>query len=119
MSLWSAADDFDLAYDAYGSDTGGFTGRIGSDAFTSLSELNLNTRASECIEVGLSAFEASIAYPALPLTVYSPQDLRPSAEAALVDSGEAISGINSGFLGEGPDRGALEHGRGLPQYGPR
>jgi hypothetical protein len=46
-------------------------------------------------------------------------DLRPRADAPVVDAGCAIPGVNDGFAGAAPDIGAYEAGRPAPVYGPR
>lgn len=46
-------------------------------------------------------------------------DLRPRAGSALIDAARRLPGINDDYTGEGPDIGALEAGRPVPQYGPR
>jgi hypothetical protein len=46
-------------------------------------------------------------------------DFRLKAASKAVDAGEKLPTINDGFLGVGPDLGALEAGQPLPHYGPR
>lgn len=46
-------------------------------------------------------------------------DLRLKAGTAALDAGEALPGINDGFVGKAPDLGAYEFGQPLPHYGPR
>jgi hypothetical protein len=56
-----------------------------------------------------------------PRTLYTPADfdlqLRPGSAA--VDAGVRLTGIDDDFTGRGPDLGAYEVGRPMPQYGPR
>lgn len=43
--------------------------------------------------------------------------LRPDSKS--IDAGEVLLGINSDFVGDGPDLGCYEAGKPLPHYGPR
>jgi len=118
VSLRSAESDVDLSHGAYGSESGAFAGRFAETDFQTLDELNAVTNGS-CLEIDRSVFESEVAYPSAPLTLYEAQDFRLAAGTSVVDSGAQLAGINSGYLGEAPDRGAIEQGRGAPNYGPR
>ncbi len=116
----SAADaSVDMDYDAYGSMAGSFSGEIGSTSFASLAELQSMTSEVHAVEIDASVFATAVPYPATPLTPYPARDLRPAAGSGVVDTGEAIAGLNDEHEGAGPDIGAHEAGRSLPAYGPR
>ena len=53
--------------------------------------------------------------------LYSPEnvDMRPVADAPVVDKGAVIPGINDNYNGKAPDIGAYEAGEERPHYGPR
>lgn len=118
MELRAAGQGLSLDYDGYGSTTSQFRGRLGATAFASLAELQAMTTEVHAVEVGLSMFAASVAYPT-PFPAHTPPDLRPAAAGAAVDRGVALPNINDGFSGSAPDLGAYEAGTALPTYGPR
>lgn len=109
----------DMNYDALGSNTGSFGGRLGSTSFSSLAQLRSATGEKAAVEVGLGAFAVAPAFPSAAMTRYAVPDLRPAAGGAAVDAGVALPGINDGFSGSAPDAGAYELGAALPLYGPR
>jgi hypothetical protein len=119
IQLAAADTSVNIDYDAYGSTTGAFTGRIGAVTFESLEELRSMTTAQNAIEVGLDVFAAAVPYPASPFPALEVEDLRPAQGSAVVDAGLHIGGINDDFDGSAPDVGAYEAGRELPTYGPR
>ncbi len=108
-----------LDYNAYGSTTGSFQGRLGPTSFNSLAELRSLTSEVNAVEVSMAAFAAAPIYPGDPLVQHAAQDLRLASGSAAVDSGIVLPGINDGFAGSNPDAGAYELGRALPHYGPR
>ncbi len=118
------AADVDLAtldadFDAFGSTTGAFEGRVGSFAFTSLAQLRAGGTEARAVQAGLGVFDTAIAYPAAAMTPFPAQDLRPKAGSAVIDQAQALPGLNSGHAGAAPDLGAYEAGQPLPRYGPR
>jgi hypothetical protein len=104
-----------LDFDAYGSTTGAFTGRIGSASFTSLAQLRSLTSEADAIAVDMSMFATGVAFPSSPLTAYGTVDLRPSVSSAVAGAAQPLPNIN----GASPDIGAHEAGEALPVYGPR
>jgi hypothetical protein len=109
----------DADYDAFGATTGAFEGRLGSFAFTSLAQLRTGSTEAHAVHAGLEAFSAAIAFPGAAMTAFPAQDLRPKAGSVLIDQGQLLPGLNSGFAGAAPDLGAYEAGQALPHYGPR
>ena len=108
----------DADFDAFGSSTG-FAGRLGDVSFDSLASLRALTTQKNAVQAGLNVFAVPLAFPALPLTLYSAPDLRPLASAAVVDAATLLPNVNDGFAGRAPDMGAHEAGAALPVYGPR
>ncbi|MCM5682489.1 fibronectin type III domain-containing protein [Schlegelella sp. S2-27] len=108
-----------LDHDGYGYTTGIFSGRIGGTNFSSLAQLRSNTSEKNAVQLGLDVFNASIAYPASPMTAFSPPDLRLETGSAAVDAGVALPNVSDGYGGSAPDLGAYEAGAALPAYGPR
>ncbi|MFK7956335.1 MAG: hypothetical protein AB8B96_09585 [Lysobacterales bacterium] len=108
-----------LNYDALGSSTGQFSGRLGSTSFGSLTELRNATSQTNAVQVDLSAFAQQLVFPGQPLNRYDPVDLSLSATTPAVDSGIALANINDTVTGTAPDAGALERQLPLPTYGPR
>ncbi|MCC6874383.1 MAG: hypothetical protein IT378_08790, partial [Sandaracinaceae bacterium] len=108
-------------YDGFGSiGTGSFSGRIGATRFASLAELQSATTEVHAVEVDLSVFAASVAFPSTgPFPEREAADLRLAAGTAAVDRGIVLANINDGFGGAAPDLGAYELGSELPHYGPR
>lgn len=109
----------DYDYDAFGSTTGTFTGRIGDITFASLSELQSKTTEKHALQVGLDVFASTVAYPANPFPALNVADFRPKPGSALIDAGQVLPNINDGFAGQAPDIGAHELGAPLPSYGPQ
>ena len=54
-----------------------------------------------------------------PLVMPTDVDLTLKADAAPVDAGTLIPGVNDDFTGDAPDIGAYESGNPVPVYGPR
>ena len=108
-----------LDYDALGSTTGRFAGRIGSTRFASLAELRARSSEKHAVQVALTSFTARIAYPARPMTSYAAPDLRLAATSQAVDAGLRMPGLTDGFVGRAPDIGAYERGSPGVTYGPR
>jgi len=109
-----------LDYNGYGSTAAFFIGRFGvAVSFSGLAQLRSMTTEAHAVQVGLSAFAATVAYPAAAMTTFAAPDLRLSASSPAVDAGVAIPGITDGFAGTAPDLGAYEVGQALPLYGPR
>lgn len=110
-----------LDYDALGSTTGNFTGRLGPVSFNSLAQLRTAAGAAHAVEVDVAAvFASPPTFPVTPLTAYAARDLRLAATShAALDAGEILPGINDDHTGSAPDAGAYELGSALPAYGPR
>jgi MYXO-CTERM domain-containing protein len=107
-------------YDGFGSiGTGTFQGRVGSSTFSSLAEMQTNTTEAHAVEVDLSVFAASFAFPEVPFPALTIPDLRLAAGSAAVDTGTVLPNINDDFSGTAPDLGAYEFDATGPTYGPR
>lgn len=119
ISLNAADPSGDYDYDAFGSTTGTFAGRLGADSFNGLSELHSKTTEKHAVQVDLSVFAASVAFPASPFPAKAPADLRPASSGGVIDAGTVLPNVNDGFAGSAPDIGAYELGAPLPVYGPR
>lgn len=118
--LRAAAANSSLDYDGYGSiNTGRFSGRIGSDYFSSLSGMRSNTSEVHAQQVDMSIFAASITFPETVFPVRAIPDMRLQGGNNAIDAGVAIANINDNFSGSAPDLGAYELGTQLPVYGPR
>jgi len=119
--LADADDTCSFDYDGYGSiGTGTFEGRIGSTRFASLAELRSMTPEAHAVQVDMSVFAATVAFPSSgPFPERMAADLRLRDGAAAVDQGVVLTNINEGFAGPAPDLGAYELGTLLPPYGPR
>jgi hypothetical protein len=109
----------DMNYDALGSTTGTFSGRLGSTSFSSLATLRSSTSQKNAIQVSLGVFNTAVAMPSNAMSIYAAPDLRLLAGSSAVDKGVSIPGVNSGFLGSAPDMGAYESGATKPVVGPR
>jgi hypothetical protein len=117
----SDATDFYLN-DAFGFATGAFDGKIGSSGvFSTLAGLNALANADNNVQIDLSVFAASVAYPSNPVAggELAPADLRLAAGKPAVDSGMVVPNVTDGFSGSAPDIGAYELGAAVPVYGPR
>jgi hypothetical protein len=108
-----------LDYDALGSTLGSFDAWLGSTRTSTLAALRAQTSEKNAVQVDLGTFAASIAFPALPTTLFAVPDLRLRAGGGAVDVGQVLPGINDGYSGTAPDAGAYELGAALPVYGPR
>jgi hypothetical protein len=108
-----------IDYQAYGTTAATFSGKIGTYTFSNLSQLNSNTPEKHSIQTDLSAFATAVSYPANPLVINTPVDLRLNGSASPVDKALPIANINDGYAGSAPDIGAYEVGSALPTYGPR
>ncbi|RKH24887.1 right-handed parallel beta-helix repeat-containing protein [Corallococcus praedator] len=108
-----------LDHDGVGSTTDTLTGRLGASTFSSLQTLRTGTSEQHAVQVDLTAFASTVAYPAAPLTLYAKPDLRIRADSAAANAGQPLPNINEGFTGLSPDLGAFEAGVDLPVYGPR
>ncbi|MBW1809876.1 MAG: right-handed parallel beta-helix repeat-containing protein [Deltaproteobacteria bacterium] len=108
-------------YDGYASiGTGTFEGRIGSDTFSSLLEMQANTTEANAVEVDMSIFAQAVAFLADgPFPERAIPDLRLAAGTAAIDKGQVLANINDNYSGAAPDLGAYELGDDLPIYGPR
>lgn len=108
-------------YDGYGSvGTSTFTGKIGKTAFSSLQQMQTLTTEKNAVQVDLSVFIATIAFPSSgPYPERPVTDLRIKSGSAGMDGGCVLANINDGFKGTAPDIGAYESGDSLPIYGPR
>jgi hypothetical protein len=93
--------------------------------FRTLAELQAATKQeTHGVEVDFEIFEKIAAPDAAPQSrhkVYHAMDLdfRLKPKSKAVDAGEPMPTVNDGFVGAGPDLGALESGQPLPHYGPR
>lgn len=97
-----------LDYDGYGMAIPAFTGRLGAPSFNGIEQLRQLTTESHARVVGLDAFAAPVAYPALPMTIYAAPALALAAGSAALDAGEPIPNVNDGWSGAAPDLGAFE-----------
>ncbi|MBQ0753857.1 MAG: fibronectin type III domain-containing protein [Gammaproteobacteria bacterium] len=119
-NLRAAANNSSLDYDGYGSiGTDSFSGRIGSNNFSSLNGMRTNTSETHAQQVDMSIFAAAITFPQTVFPLRGIPDMRLKAGNSAIDSGVAIPNINDGFSGSAPDLGAYELGVPLPVYGPR
>jgi len=117
-----STDDWD--YDAYYSTRAGGSGTEWfkwnnvryADVPTLQSSVILESNA---LEIVLSDFE-NIALPDPFPVEYNPsqRNFMPKSGAPVIDSGESLDNLNDTFVNDAmPDRGALEFGEVLPQYG--
>jgi hypothetical protein len=67
----------------------------------------------------VSPFENGLEPPASYTQTLAPQDVALSSDAAVLDRGQRLPGVNDGFRGAGPDLGALERGCPAPIFGIR
>lgn len=116
-SLDTATSSFD--YDGFGSELDRFDGRFGAVPFDGFAELRAMTTEANAVEVDVSTFAASFAFPSSLFPAVEAADLRLAEGSAAVDVGVALPNINDGFAGAAPDLGAYELGGALPPYGPR
>ncbi len=108
-----------IDYQAYGTTASTFSGKTGAYSFSNLAQLNASTPEKHSVQTDLSAFASAVAYPATPMTVHAPVDLRIQSGTEPVDKALPIANINDGYAGSAPDIGAYEAGAALPVYGPR
>ncbi|WP_251970587.1 right-handed parallel beta-helix repeat-containing protein [Sphaerotilus microaerophilus] len=108
-----------IDYDALGSTLGTFNAQVGSLRTSTLADLRAKTTEKNAVQVGLTAFAATVAFPAAAMTQFTAPDLRLRAGGGATDVGQVLPGINDGFTGTKPDAGAYEYGTALPVYGPR
>jgi hypothetical protein len=113
------AEDASFDYDGLGSTTGSFDGDYMSTSFSGVAEMRSKTTEKHGVQVGLSVFASSVAYPGSPVPAAAVPDLRLKAGSAAIDVGEALPNINDGYAGAAPDLGAFELGATPPPYGPR
>lgn len=110
----------DMDYDGFGSTTGTFTGKFGpSITFSSITQCRSATTEAHAVQVDLSVFASTVAYPSSPMTLYAAPDLRIGSGSAAAGAGENVPGVSDGFTGTAPSLGAYEPGATLPTYGPR
>ena len=111
----------DFNYDGFGSiGTGTFTGNIGGNTFSSLSEMRNNTTETDAVELDMSVFTTAVEFPASgPFPERAIPDLRILANSAAADVGVVLPNVNDNYSGSAPDLGAYEAGAALPHYGPR
>jgi hypothetical protein len=119
MDLVPIQPSCDLDFDALGSTTGMFTGKLGAVRFNSLAELKAMTKEMHARAVDLSVFAATVTVPSSPFPALPVADLRPKPGGAAIDAAEVISNVSDVFAGGAPDVGAYEAGASLPRYGPR
>ncbi len=117
MALAAADASGDYDYDAFGSTTGAFSGRLGATTFASLAAMRAGTTEEHAVRVDLSAFAVSIDYPSSPFPARAVPDLRLAATSDAIDAGIPLANIND--TAPLPDCGAYERGSALPAYGPR
>lgn len=108
-----------IDYDVLGSTLGTFDAKVGSTRTATLADLRAKTTEKNAVQVGLTAFAATVAFPAAAMTQFTPPDLRLRAGGGATDVGQVLPGINDGYTGTKPDAGAYEYGAALPVYGPR
>jgi hypothetical protein len=118
ITLETVGTHCDLDYDAVGTWKLPFQGKIGKQMFDSPEVLRKGPHEMHSLSVGIDVFK-DIAFPEKPLSLYAPPDLRPQADAAVVDAAQLIPNVNDRFDGKGPDIGAFEAAQPLPTYGPR
>jgi hypothetical protein len=91
--------------------------------FATLADLRAATKQeTHGVEVDFDIFESlAPPDPAKRHAVYHATDLnfRLKAGSKAVDAGVPIPTVNDGYIGRGPDLGALEIGKPEPKYGPR
>jgi hypothetical protein len=111
----------DLNFDGYASvGTGEFSGNIGGNRFSSLSEMRSTTTETQAVEVTLDIFADVVPFPSSgPFPERPIPDLSIWAGSAAADQGEVLPNVNDDFAGVAPDLGAYEAGQNLPHYGPR
>ncbi len=119
LQLTAAGAFFDIDFDGFGSTTGLFEGRLGSDSFTSLAQLQEVSGGSNLISVSLDIFEQEIKLPEAAMTIFDIPDMRLKEDSSPIDQGENLDGYGGCVRGDAPDLGAYEQGQTLPVYGPR
>lgn len=119
--LYAPDSTCDFNFDGFGSEnTGRFEGTIGNVNFSSFEEMRNNTTEHDAIQVDMSIFSETVAFPSNgPFPEHPIPDLRIHSQSAAVDSGEIIPNVNENYSGTAPDLGAYEAGSILPHYGPR
>ncbi len=116
-SLDGASSSFDYnGFGMVGEDA--LVGRLGDDAFDSLSALRAFGHEANGVAVTLDVFEAAVALPDGFFGDEAVPDFR-LGEGVAVDRGEVLANINDGFGGGAPDLGAHERGGPPPHFGPR
>jgi MYXO-CTERM domain-containing protein len=119
MQLPSADASCSFDYDGFGSvGTGAFAGRVGGSTFASFAEMQSSTTEVHAVEVGLSDFAASPAFPADPFAAPPVPSFALAPGGAPIDKGTVLANVNDGYSGALPDLGALELGAPEPVYGP-
>ncbi len=119
-NMRAAAADCDFDYDGFGSiGTGEFRGIIGETRFESLQELRASTTEAHAVQVDMSVFAESVAFPETPFPALGAPDLHLQSGGAAIDAGEVLSNINDDFAGDAPDLGAYELGASPIDYGPQ
>ena len=113
------AKDASFDYDGLGSTTGSFAGTYMSTSFSSVAEMQSKTTEKHGLQVSLSVFASTVAYPGTPFPAAAAPDLRLKAGSAAIDVGVALPNVNDGYAGAAPDLGAFELGATPPAYGPR
>jgi hypothetical protein len=119
IHFYDAAADVDMNFDGVWSEDGTIRGRIGATTFNNLTQLKTLTTETDAVQVSLGIFAQTVTHPQNPFPERAIPDLRLGVGSAAENAAQAIPGINSSFLGSGPDLGAYEAGATLPVYGPR
>lgn len=119
INLRTADESCSFDYDGLGSiGTGTFSGRIGAFGFDSLEVLRTGTTETHAVQVDLSVFAESVAFPSDPFASRTLFELDLAADGAAIDGGTVLPNVNDGFSGDSPDLGALELGVEPSAYGP-
>ena len=115
-------DDWD--YGAYYSSRGGESGtewfKWNNVRYAQVTDLqNSGLLQANAIEVAFSDFENGTLPDIFPtIHTASQRDFSPVVNSAVLDNGAIINHLNDAYVADGfPDRGALEFGEEIPQYG--
>ncbi len=120
---WTAAlDDAVFDYNGYYPDGGFWFGKLNDtnlvyDDFAAVQAGGVVEQNG--VLLGRPIFESDFVGPADEQATATPPDFSLADGSNAIDKGQSLPGINSGFVGAGPDLGALERGCPVPTYGPR
>lgn len=119
---WTAAIDrgtFDA--NGYFPDEGFWFGTVGGTprSYGSFAEAQAAGVEPRGVLLATPIFDGNVLAPAAYTELLAPADLPPSAASGARDVGLELPGINAGYVGAGPDLGAVEVGCPSRLYGPR